>query len=35
MFTQDDLTALLFRVVVLLPGAVLLFGIAVWFNRRA
>ncbi len=35
VFTQDDLAALLFRVVVLLPGAVLLFGVAVWFNRRA
>ena len=35
VFTQDDLAALLFRVVVLLPGAMLLFGVAVWFNRRA
>lgn len=35
VFTQDDLTALLFRVAVLLPGAALLFGVAVWFNRRA
>ena len=35
VFTQDDLRALLFRVAVLLPGAALLFGFAVWFNRRA
>lgn len=35
MFTQDDLGALLFRVGVLIPGAALLLGIAVWLNRRA
>lgn len=35
VFTQDDLWALLFRVGVLLPGAALLLGVAVWFNRRA
>jgi ABC-2 type transport system permease protein len=35
MFTQEDLSALLFRVGVLLPGAALLLGIAVWFNRRS
>jgi hypothetical protein len=35
MFTQEDLTALLFRVGVLLPGAALLLGVAVWFNRRS
>ena len=35
VFTQDDLFALFFRVVVLLPGAALLLGIAVWLNRRA
>jgi len=34
-FTQDDLGALLFRVAVLLPGAALLLGIAVWLNRRS
>jgi hypothetical protein len=35
VFSQDDLWALLFRVGVLLPGAALLLGVAVWFNRRA
>jgi len=35
MFTQDTLWALLFRVGVLLPGAALLLGVAVYFNRRA
>jgi hypothetical protein len=35
MFTQEDLTALLFRVGGLLPGAVFLLGLAVWFNRRS
>jgi hypothetical protein len=35
VFTQDDLWALLFRVGVLLPGAALLLGVAVWFNRRS
>jgi len=35
MFTQDDLTALLFRVGVLIPGAAFLLGLAVWLNRRA
>lgn len=35
VFTQEDLWAVLFRVGVLLPGAALLLGIAVWFNRRA
>jgi ABC-2 type transport system permease protein len=35
VFTQDTLWALLFRVGVLLPGAALLLGVAVWFNRRS
>lgn len=35
VFTQEDLGALLFRVGVLLPGAALLLGIAVWLNRRS
>jgi ABC-2 type transport system permease protein len=35
VFTQEDLSALLFRVGVLLPGAALLLGLAVWFNRRS
>ena len=35
IFTQDDLMALFFRVVVLLPGAALLLGFAIWLNRRA
>jgi hypothetical protein len=35
MFTQEDLNALLFRVGGLLPGAVFLLGLAVWFNRRS
>lgn len=34
-FTQDGLRALFFRVVVLLPGAALLLGLAVWWSRRA
>jgi hypothetical protein len=34
-FTQDGLAGLLFRVVVLLPAAALLLGLAVWFQRRA
>jgi hypothetical protein len=34
-FTQEDLSALLFRVGGLLPGAVFLLGLAVWFNRRS
>lgn len=35
VFTQEDLTALLFRVGVLIPGAAFLLGLAVWLNRRA
>jgi hypothetical protein len=35
VFTQEDLMGLFFRVVVLLPGAALLLGIAMWLNRRA
>jgi len=35
VFTQDDMTALLFRVGVLIPGAALLLGLAVWLNRRS
>jgi hypothetical protein len=34
MFTQGDLAGVFFRVVVLLPGAALLFGFMVWFSRR-
>lgn len=34
VMTQDDLFALGFRVVVLLPGAALLCGIGVWLSRR-
>ena len=35
IFSQDDLWALLFKVGVLIPGAALMFGVAVWLNRRA
>ncbi|MFI5307969.1 MAG: GldG family protein [Polyangiales bacterium] len=35
VFTQETLWALLFRVGVLLPGAALLLGVAVYFNRRS
>jgi ABC-2 type transport system permease protein len=35
IFTQEDLTALIFRVGVLIPGAMFLLGIAVWLNRRS
>jgi ABC-type uncharacterized transport system involved in gliding motility auxiliary subunit len=35
IFTQEDLTALIFRVGVLIPGAVFLLGLAVWLNRRS
>jgi hypothetical protein len=35
VFTQDDMTALLFRVGVLIPGAAFLLGLAVWLNRRS
>jgi ABC-2 type transport system permease protein len=35
VFTQDDMTALLFRVGVLIPGAALLLGLAVWLQRRS
>jgi hypothetical protein len=34
VFSQEDLWALLFRVVVLLPAAALTLGLAVWLNRR-
>jgi hypothetical protein len=34
-FTQDDLSGLRFRVVVLMPAAILIIGFAVWFNRRS
>lgn len=34
VFSQEDLWALLFRVVVLLPAAALTLGVAVWLNRR-
>lgn len=34
-FTQDDVMSVMFRVVILLPGAAFLFGVAVWLNRRA
>jgi len=33
--TQDDVTGLFFRVVVLLPLAVTFLGFAVWWNRRS
>jgi hypothetical protein len=35
VFSQDDLWALFFRVVVLLPAAALVLGVAVWLNRRS
>lgn len=35
MFTQGDLSGLLFRVLVLLPALVLIAGVAVWLNRRS
>jgi hypothetical protein len=35
VFAEADLWALLFRVGVLLPGAALLMGVAVWLNRRS
>jgi hypothetical protein len=34
-FTQDDALAVMFRVVIMLPGAAMLFGVAVWLNRRS
>lgn len=34
-FTQEDVWSVMFRVVIMLPGAALLFGVAVWLNRRA
>lgn len=34
-FTQGDLDALKWKVGVFIPGAVLILGFAVWFNRRA
>lgn len=34
-FNQDSLGSLIIRVAVLLPGAMLLLGIAVWLQRRA
>jgi hypothetical protein len=34
-FTQDDVWSVMFRVVIMLPGAAFLFGVAVWLNRRA
>ena len=35
VLSQDDLMALFFRVVVLLPAAALLLGVGVWMSRRA
>jgi hypothetical protein len=35
MFTQDELAALRWKVAVLIPGAALFLGVAVWLNRRA
>jgi hypothetical protein len=35
VFTQDDLMGLVFRLCILLPGAVLILGVAVWFKRRS
>lgn len=34
VLSQDDLSAIFFRVVVLLPGAMMLCGIGVWLGRR-
>ncbi len=34
VFTQDDLSALRFRVAVLVPAAAFILGLAVWLNRR-
>ena len=34
VMTEDDLSGLLFRVLVLLPAAALLLGVAVWWSRR-
>jgi hypothetical protein len=33
--TQDDVSGLGFRVVVLLPAALFFLGFAVWWNRRS
>ncbi len=35
VFTSEDLYSLFFRVVVLVPGAAFLLGLAVWLNRRS
>ncbi|MDD9938083.1 MAG: GldG family protein [Myxococcales bacterium] len=35
LFTQDSLMGLFLRVVLLLPGAALFMGIAIWLSRRA
>ena len=35
VLSQDDLMALFFRVVVLLPAAALLLGVGVWMSRRS
>ncbi|MFW6067717.1 MAG: GldG family protein [Myxococcota bacterium] len=35
LMTEEDLTALMFRVLVLIPAAVLLLGFAVWWSRRS
>jgi len=34
-FTQAGLAGLFFKIIVLMPGVVLIFGIAVWLNRRS
>lgn len=35
VFTQAGLSGLFFKIVVLMPGVVMIFGIAVWLNRRS
>ncbi|MBN1656323.1 MAG: GldG family protein [Deltaproteobacteria bacterium] len=35
IFTQADLSGLFFKLIVLLPGVVFVFGFAVWLNRRS
>ncbi len=35
VFTQAGLSGLFFKIVVLMPGVVIIFGIAVWLNRRS
>ena len=35
LLTEDDLSGLLFRVMVLMPAAVIMLGFAVWWSRRS